>query len=393
MKLKRIPDDFRVEEQISLSPSGGEFALYRLTKQSLDTRVAIDAILERWKLPRSAIAFAGLKDKHAWTTQYVTIQQGPQRKLSQDNLTLEYVGQTLRPVHASDITSNRFWIVIRDLSAAQVTLASDAVVIVNHDGFPNYFDDQRFGSLGRSGEFIARPWCLGDYERALWLAIADDNDHDGPAEQREKAILREHWGKWASCRQQLGQSAVLPIVRQLAAQPTDYRRAMALVRQDLRSLWLAAYQSHLWNQILAGWLRAGCQPDQLQECLIGGQTLPFYQSLDDSQRRQFQSCLLPLPSARLHLAAGPLQALYHRVLAAAGIELRQLRVKYPRDSFFSKGDRSAVVVPGNLSSERAADELYDARHKLTLQFELPRGAYATILIKRVIDFSGEKQDR
>ena len=53
------------------------------------------------------------------------------------------------------------------------------------DGVPNYFDDQRFGSLGASGEFIAKPWCLGDYERALWLALAEHNPHDRPGDRAE----------------------------------------------------------------------------------------------------------------------------------------------------------------------------------------------------------------
>ena len=71
----------------------GPFALYRLTKQSLDTREAVDAIAKKWKLPRNKIAFAGLKDKHALTKQYLTIQDGPRRGILQTNLELEYVGQ------------------------------------------------------------------------------------------------------------------------------------------------------------------------------------------------------------------------------------------------------------------------------------------------------------
>ena len=65
MKLKRIPEDFQVDEQIALEATGGPIALYRLTKQSLGTREAIDAVARRWNLPLRAMAFAGLKDRHA----------------------------------------------------------------------------------------------------------------------------------------------------------------------------------------------------------------------------------------------------------------------------------------------------------------------------------------
>src|SRR5512145_1681845 len=79
MKLKCLPEDFQVQEQIALAPGSGPFALYRLTKSSLGTPEAIDAIVDRWRLRRGQIAFAGLKDKHALTQQFVTIHSGPRR--------------------------------------------------------------------------------------------------------------------------------------------------------------------------------------------------------------------------------------------------------------------------------------------------------------------------
>jgi tRNA pseudouridine13 synthase len=65
------------------------------------------------------------------------------------------------------------------------------------------------------------------------------------------------------------------------------------------------------------------------------------------------------------------------------MELREVRVKFPRDVFFSKGERAAVFCPNELKHVVATDELYAGRHRLTLHFTLPRGSYATILIKRV----------
>jgi tRNA pseudouridine13 synthase len=166
MKLKRLVEDFQVEEQLSLQPTEGPFALYRLTKRSLGTPEAIDAVARRWKLPRGKVDFAGLKDKHALTTQYITIRGGSRRGWSQTNLKLEYVGQVERAIHASDITANQFAIVIRDLTSAELGAAHKTLAFIATGGLPNYFDNQRFGSLGESGQFIARPWCLGDYERA-----------------------------------------------------------------------------------------------------------------------------------------------------------------------------------------------------------------------------------
>jgi tRNA pseudouridine13 synthase len=74
-----------------------------------------------------------------------------------------------------------------------------------------------------------------------------------------------------------------------------------------------------------------------------------------------------------------------QVVRANGLELRELRVKYPRDNFFSKGSRPALVEVGSVHREAANDDLYPGRHKLALAFDLPRGSYATMLVKRVTE--------
>jgi tRNA pseudouridine13 synthase len=393
VKLKRIAEDFRVEEVVSGDVGrvgGGPFALYRLTKQSLGTLEAIDAIRKRWKLPRERVSFAGLKDKHALTTQYLTIESGPRRGLPQEHLELEYLGQTERAIHARDIVANRFAIVIRDLDASELERMEKSLAIVAHDGVPNYFDNQRFGSLGTSGEFIAKPWCLGDYERALWLALADENIHDRPEERQAKDFLRQHWGDWDACARRIERSPWRDIVSYLNSHPGDFRRAIALAPHDLRSIWLAAFQSHLWNQILAALIRRICRPEQCVMHSIGRRELPLFTELDAEQRQVLQGAKLPLPSARLHLDEGPLKSLYDQVLDAEGMEQRQVRVKYPRDSFFSKGERVAVLLPADLAHSAAEDELYPGRRKLTLSFELPRGGYATMVIKRVTGISDDR---
>jgi tRNA pseudouridine13 synthase len=61
--------------------------------------------------------------------------------------------------------------------------------------------------------------------------------------------------------------------------------------------------------------------------------------------------------------------------------LRQIRIKYPRDTFFSKGYRRAVFVPQELSHTPEPDDLYAGRQKLCLSFALERGCYATLLVK------------
>ena len=73
MKLRRLPEDFEVEELAEVALGGGPFALYRLTKRSLGTPEAVQAVRKRWKLPPDSISFGGLKDRHAVTRQAFTV--------------------------------------------------------------------------------------------------------------------------------------------------------------------------------------------------------------------------------------------------------------------------------------------------------------------------------
>ena len=384
MKLKSLPEDFEVEELSDFPMDGGPFAVYLLTKRSLGTPEAITAISSRWNFPRRVIGYGGLKDKHAITRQWVTIQRGPRRDFREESLSLTYQGQANRPFGPQDIVANRFHIVLRNLTEEAVRQILSVRESLATFGIPNYYDDQRFGSLGESGEFIGRPWCLGNYERALWLAIAEPNSHDRPNDRDEKEIIRRLWGDWVACKNSLRKSSSRSIITYLVDHPERFREAFALQRQDMRSLWLAAYQSDLWNRCLAAKLNESIDVSRLFSVQLATAKVPFITELNDEETQYLSELNLPLPSARLHLEAGPILDLYEKVLGEQGLSLRELRVKYPRDSFFSKGERQAIIKPGNLKMTRTGeDDLNVGRHRMALEFVLPRGSYATILIKRL----------
>jgi tRNA pseudouridine13 synthase len=387
LKLKRQPEDFQVEELTEFQTDGGPFAFYRLAKRAMGTPETIEEILRRWKLPRDRVSYGGLKDKHALTTQFVTIFQGPRRDLREHAFELTYVGQASRPFTPHDISGNKFLVSLRSLQPEAVQQVLDALEFVRRDGIPNYFDDQRFGSVGFSGEFVAQPWCLGNYERTVWLALADANEHDRPDERGEKQALRDHWGDWQMCKKKLRPSNRRSIITFLADRPDDFRGAVGRLRVDLRGIYLAAFQSAMWNRLLAAWIKAGCRPEQLVPVSLKLGPVPFFQALEDTQRTTLQETVLPLPSARIKLEPGPIATIMDEILKDVGLELRQVRVKYPRDSFFSKGERKAVIPLNKIDALVAPDDIDVGRQKIRLSFDLPRGSYATILVKRLTELN------
>lgn len=384
MKLKRLPEDFRVEElPIVQGGDHGRFAFYRLSKRDMGTFEALEAIRRRWNVPADRISYGGLKDRHAETIQYITIVDGPNRRLRETNLELEPLGLLSQPYGPRYFRGNRFQIVMRDLSDDAAERAGKAVSGIARDGLPNYFDDQRFGSLGAAGGFIGEAWLKGDHEEAFRLAVAEPTQSDRPDARDEKAILREHWGNWAEAKAQLPKSHSRSLVTYLADHPTDFRGAFARIRRDLRSIYFSAFQSHLWNLALGNLIESRTRPDQRILIPFRAANLPLHHDLDVVQAADLRTRMIPLPASRTPAdALGENRELLMSVVTARGLTWEALRVKHLKDVFFSKGDRPALFFPTATSHSIRPDELYHRRKKVAMTFELPRGAYATLVVKR-----------
>lgn len=386
MKIKCRPEDFRVEELPTIvAGERGRYTFYRLTKRGLGTPEALEAIRRQWDLAAGRIHYGGLKDRHAETIQYLSIWEGPQRALSQASFTLEPLGRVPFAYGPGHFRGNRFTVVLRDLTNAEAHRAARSAEQLPHDGLPNYFDDQRFGSVGASGEFIGEAWLRGDHDRALRLAIAEPTASDRPDSKREKAILRECWGQWVEAKAKLDRSHSRSLVTYLVDHPTDFRGAFARLKRDLRSLYFSAFQSHLWNLMLARRIEQVTRPEQRIMVPFKTATLPVQRGLEPDQAEALSAWPLPLPACRGPAPEGPGGALAQAIVAERGLEWQAMRIKHLKDVFFSKGDRPAVFQPTALNQSQAADELYPGKRALTVEFELPKGAYATLVVKRLTE--------
>jgi tRNA pseudouridine13 synthase len=334
---------------------------------------------------RRRISYGGLKDRHAATVQYLTIFHGPRRNLHHHDIAVHYLGQVSEPYTSRDIQANRFHLTLRDLPPDSRSAIEERLNRLAREGVPNYFDDQRFGSVtGVGGEFVARLLVRGQFEEALRFALAAPYEHDRAAQKEEKRLLAEHWGDWARLKEELPRGHARRLVDYLRVHPGDFRGTVARLRPELRGLYLSAYQSHLWNRMLANWLRGHLRPDQLRPLALRVGVIPFHQNVDTEQLQELAALQLPLPSARLKLDdADPCAELVRAVLAEEKLELRQIQIKGIRKMFFSRGERAVLCLPHDLTHDFAPDENHRGRNKLTLAFELPRGSYATLLVKAI----------
>jgi tRNA pseudouridine13 synthase len=382
MHIKQKAEDFRVEELTNChAGKSGDFALYRLEKRGWTTPDALAIVRKRWKIETRRVAFGGLKDRHAETIQYLTILKGPQRKLTHTNLHVTYLGQVPEPYDSKHIEANRFAVTIRAMTDEQIGAALRSLEEVRAVGVPNYYDDQRFGSVAQGGAFFAFQLLIGEYEAALHLALTAPYAFERSGQKKEKAVLRRHWGDWRLCKQMLPRNR---IVQYLFGNPEDFMGALEHLPPELRTLYLSAYQSHLWNRMLANWVRANVPAADLNAIAVKLGDLPMPRRLSKDLRAAVSALELPLHSARNHLEdTDPRKPYFDKILAEEEVTLDQFKLKGFHNLFFSKGERAAWCFPHDLEARDAKDEENRNKKKLTLRFDLPRGSYATLVVKRI----------
>lgn len=388
MKVKAIPADFVVEEEgeISLSDRRGHYAVFRLSKTSWDTFDLIDLLARTWGVGRSDISVGGFKDRHGNTTQRISVRgfAGKPAGLKEKNFTAEFLGWSDSPLSARDIRGNWFTITVRDLGAHDAALISENAPEVARDGIPNYFDTQRFGSARHGAGFMGKEIFLGRREKALRLYFTASKFDDQKTRALKRCVI-ENWGRWEKCAG-MGFGEYGRILSYLAAHRGAFHQALELIDRRFLVFVLNAYQSFLFNEVLARWLEALAAEHSvpLSPLRYPFGVFRFYHSLPPGMSEKVRGALLPVPGHDSQCTDAQVQRILSGVLQEQGIGLADLRVRQMHRIRVGGVDRPAVVVPENFSqSPPEPDDLYPAKLKTTLKFFLPRGAYATLVVKRL----------
>jgi len=72
--FKRDPVDFQVDESLGFEPDGaGEHLWLQIKKTGCNTQDVVEALASSLAAPLKDIGHSGLKDKHAITTQWISV--------------------------------------------------------------------------------------------------------------------------------------------------------------------------------------------------------------------------------------------------------------------------------------------------------------------------------
>ena len=235
LKIKVKPEDFIVEEIVDISlTQTGDFCVYLLKKRGWNTVDVLKNLSTKLNIPSADFSYGGKKDKYALTSQYITIarqsykqttpdvstslQGGVERgvknpwikrrnlqspsvvnsaeierliptKLDKENYSLSFIGLMDRPMGPDIINGNKFHIVVRNLTENELKSALSEIECVKKDGYPNYFDDQRFGSFDARQGFVAEKIIKKHYNGALKIYFSRIHPEDSKDEKEHRKFL------------------------------------------------------------------------------------------------------------------------------------------------------------------------------------------------------------
>ncbi|WP_315389293.1 tRNA pseudouridine(13) synthase TruD [uncultured Stenotrophomonas sp.] len=151
--IRTTPEDFQVDELPAFEPSGeGEHLLLTIRKRGANT-VHVAKLLAKWAgLPEMGVSFAGMKDRHAVTTQRFSVHL-PKRvapdiaALASDEVEVLDSTWHNRKLQRGALAGNRFRLVLRNVQGDAKAI-DERLSLIAARGLPNWFGEQRFGRDG-----------------------------------------------------------------------------------------------------------------------------------------------------------------------------------------------------------------------------------------------------
>ncbi|MFH0859699.1 MAG: tRNA pseudouridine(13) synthase TruD [Candidatus Altiarchaeota archaeon] len=387
MKLKQVPEDFKVfeEGEFKTSEERGDYKLYSLEKRGLETFALLGHLSKKNGIPISKFGFAGLKDRHAVTTQYLTVpSEYGIITLAEKNFRLEFQGYLDRSIRLGDLKGNGFEITVRDLKKNELSPVYERAESITRIGVPNYFDSQRFGSVV-NGNFIIKSVMRGEYENAVKAFLTAYTKSEKASVKERKRLMLRDWDRITELELSEGRTAAIVGGYKRTGDWLDaYRR----IPSNMREIFVSTYQSHIWNRCLEQVLLKEIDRRRLYPIRYSLGTLLFYKNISDEEVNRlpetFKTVSHDMKPAEYE------QTIIDGILADEGVRLEDFDIRSRTGNFFKSHERRTTVKPEDFSiSPPTPDELNRKtkvdRHKINLKFRLPKGSYATIITKRLFN--------
>jgi tRNA pseudouridine13 synthase len=383
--VKSNPEDFRVEEIPLYELEGAGPHLYmEMTKRNITTDRALDILRDFFGDRDQEFGVAGRKDKRAVTTQRVSLEHLEPEEVEDfhhEKISLTVLGSHRNKLQPGHLEGNRFTLKIRELETEDEESLPDRLDRLAQKGVPNYFGPQRFGRRDDSDD-LGEAMVQDQLDRFLDLYLGQPRDVDPPAcrkarELYEKGDHEDALDAWPEEERNKKRALATFLDR------GDPLPVLSSIPKSRRQLFLSAYQSRIFNELLADRMPA---IDRIREGDIAKKTdtggLFEVQKPDQEQARADAFDISPtglLPGGDPWMAEGTPGKRERTILQENNLSSEKFdKVGYLR----SDGTRRPFrFSPGQPRWERGRD---DRGPYGQLEFTIPSGCYATVLLREIL---------
>ena len=366
-----------VNESLDISLSYNEnhrYPLYILEKRDIDSNHALFEI-ERELHMRFRVM--GIKDAKAVTTQYAgmeRVMRNPPAELKSRHTRLTLKGFTKHPLQKKFLAGNKFEIRIYNVRS------SDLSGFVPHIGkVGNFYGLQRFGSERLVTHLIGREIVKRKFLQAVELLLCHTTEFDTQMsrEIRNKCVDPSNY------RQVL---KMLPrgmdIERQVLSALIAGRDTIAALRAvpiTIRRLFVQAYQAYIFNRCLSRAVMEGedlLQPQTEDLCfeMEGPATFGRIIKYNPTSKTKLVPAIR-MAGYTFQPGKGRFENITRAILQEEEVDPKEFYIKEMQELSHQGGFRQAPLW--------CTDFRYE-RDPLTVSFKLPKGSYATTLLREII---------
>ena len=389
-RIKVRPEDFIVEEIPRYEPCGaGEHLYIRLKKREVAHSEMIGCLRRTFGVSTAAIGYAGMKDKHAVTSQNVSLHlpaDPPSLDVDHKGIEILWAARHKNKLRRGHLVGNRFSIRIRDVDATKTPVVHRIMKQLASTGVPGYFGSQRFGY--RCNNHLLGAMAIGGNWDGMVRELLGARGSEFPEYQRERreafdaGRLDDAAAAWTTADRSE------KIVSTALRNGEDAQSAIRAAGRSIVDFWTSALASAVFNRVLDERIDAGTVDTLLEgdlawkhdsravfpvtaEELATGALPPRLTAFEISPSG-------PLWGAGMTHAGGGVSEAETRALAAADLAPEQLDTAVPRP----EGARRPLRAPfENADVEGGTDE---HGQYIRLSFDLPRGFYATVALREVM---------
>jgi len=365
-RIKSSPEQFFVSEKLRKKAldkisSSGNYSVYKLKKQGIDTNHALSDIFTKYGLRLKAL---GLKDANATTEQYVCDMTTGRstNTLVTNRYTLEKIGLLQKPLTKKDMIGNHFKIKIEDANFAKSQFNDSNNIL-------NFFGYQRFGSRRPVSHLIGKAILQKNFVNAVEILVSHTSEYDFPSNNKIREMLKDKSNYSKVFDEVPPQMDIEKIVLNEMIVSGDALKALRAIPIQLRRFFVEAFQSFIFNQTLSRAYEYGedlLQPQQGDVCFDKEDILGRYQN--DPQQR----LTIPLVGYA-YSKNNRFHNFISQILLEQQVNPKDFFIKEMQEASQEGGFRQVKMLCQDFSIK----EPY-------IDFTLSRGSYATILLREII---------